>query len=151
LDNQQKLGPVVAFVGWIVIAALIVWLFIVARNAILNLFEVFYVGESVWRARQLEAFDKFYALIGSAVGLFFIAAIGAYFQKIGSEPGVYWKVTLVLGIELLVLALFHGILLALQWTSGGGWQRFLFFGVELGVGIVCMIHTIVARRRAQFG
>lgn len=147
MSKPRKLGPIIAFIGWIVGALLVVWLFIVVRDAALNLIDTYYVGESVWRARQLETLDKFYALIGSAVGVFLIAAGGAYFQKVGNEPDVFRKLARILGIELLVLALFHGILLALQ-GSGGGWQRFLFFGLELSIGLAFLGYAFLARMHA---
>mgnify|MGYP006296341387 CR=1 FL=1 len=149
MNLQRRLNSIVAFLAWIVGALLIVWLFIVARNAILNVIDAFYVGESVWRARQLDVFDKFYALIGSAVGVFLIGAGGAYFRQAGNEPDTLRRVALILGPELLVIASFHAILLAFQAGSGGQGQRFTYFGIELTIGLTCLVYALLARSKTH--
>lgn len=135
MNKRNTLRSAVAFVSWLVGAALIIWLFLVARSSILGLLEATYVRDSVRRAWQLKAFDKFFALIAASLGLGLIAAAEPYFQRIADRPDLARAIAQVLGPELLIIALFHGTSIALQGFMGGTWHRWLILGIELLLGV----------------
>ncbi len=125
---------------WSIVLLVGLWFLLLSRNTFLSVFTTLYVKDSIVRAWQIRSLEKFYTL---GVGLAWLAMTiltEVYFRAaVHRARLLFQRFALILGIELLLIFVADAMLLFVQGLGMTIWSRWLILGVELVLGVGCLI------------
>ncbi len=110
---KKVLGYLNAYILWIVVLLLGLWLAIISRSALLG-FAALYAGELYSKQVVVRFWDKAYQVILGLAWLALMIICEEVFRKAVIKGNLLRKFTAVCGIELLLIFIFDFSLLVLQ-------------------------------------
>jgi hypothetical protein len=135
---------VAAYVAWLLLLVLGLWILVVAREAFTGL-AARYVGDSLSRGWQAGFVDKVLVVLAGLAWLAFMVLTEEYFREGAKRRVLRWRLGRVAGAEILLLFLTD---LSLALLRGfGGWLRILILAAELAAGLGLTLLTGPRRAR----
>ncbi len=135
---KQGIRYVWAYVLWIVVLLLALWLLIIGRTDFLGAMAAFYVGDSATHSWQARFFDRVFTLIFGLAWLVFMIVTEASFRQGARRPGLLKRFARIAGPLLVLIFIADLFLLWLQDAAGGNWLRWLALAGELAAGILLL-------------
>ncbi len=135
---KQGIRYVWAYVLWIVVLLLALWLLIIGRTDFLGVLGAFYVGDSATHAWRARFFDRVFTLVFGLIWLVFMIVTEASFRKGALRPGLLKRFARIAGPLLVLIFVADLFLLWLQGIATGNWMRWLALVGELAAGILLL-------------
>lgn len=131
-------GYLSAYILWIVVLLLGLWLAIISRSALLG-FAALYAGDLYSKQVVVRFWDKAYQVILGLAWLALMIICEEVFRKAATKGNLLRKFAAVCGIELLVIFIFDFALLILQ-----NWAilplRLIILVIEFILGIALILY-----------
>ncbi|MCL6429406.1 MAG: hypothetical protein K6V36_00930 [Anaerolineae bacterium] len=123
---------------WLLAGALGLWLLATLRHALLTALALYYVRGSAARGWRAGFCDKAGIVAAGLAWLVFVMATESYLRE-GAEKGLLLRRSaLVLGLEVLVIAVAH-LSLCLMPVPRPAWLPWIAAGLELVIGLALVI------------
>jgi len=136
---------VAAYLVWVVLLVLGLWLVFLSREGFLAALTVFYVRGSTWRGWQVGFYDKAYTIGAGSLWLVFMVVTEEYLRTGVERRDLLRRVARVAGAELLLLFVADLSLLLLQGVGMRNWLRWLIIGSQIAVGAVLLLFASSSR------
>lgn len=137
---KRGINNLLAGIMWLVVIALGFWFILVGRNSLLSMLAKFYAGEDIARSMEVRFFEKIYLVIMGLIFAIGMLAVFEYFRFGVGKPDFYNRITLVIGIELILIFLADlGLFWAQSFSSSDPFRWIILFGeFLLGLGLLLL-------------
>ncbi|MGC9522212.1 MAG: hypothetical protein ACP5HG_10095 [Anaerolineae bacterium] len=139
MRTRRWLQYVLAYAMWAVVLALGIWLLLLSRDAVVAVFSALLVEDSTARTWTIVSVERFYVIGAGLAWLALMILSELYFRNGVRRGRLFPRFARILGIELLLLFIVDFTLFALQGMGLEVWSRWLILGVELVLGVACVL------------
>ncbi len=138
---KRGLNYIVAYLLWVIVLALALWLCIIARNDFLALLGAFYVRDSIIYVQRARFFDRVFTLGCGLLWFVLMIVSEEAFRTRAQKFGLFKYFARITGVLLLLIFAADLGLLWLQGGFGANWLRWLMLAGEPVIGIVFLWYT----------
>lgn len=142
---KKGLGYFIAYLMWVVVMVLGLWLFLISRNGFHGILAVYARG-SVTRGWQTSFYDKMYSITIGLLWLALMIVTERYFRRGVQQGDLIRRVAKVVGPELLLVFVADLGLLVMQGVGSASWLRWVVLGGEVVGGVSLLLYARSLRR-----